>query len=187
MTTTREGGAIRAFFRFAPWFGAAAVLGAAAVAEQVWDEMAWTAFDFAVVAVLALAVLLPWEIAMRTRRSPAYLAGVAFGLGAAALLFVSIGAVGVIGSEDNPANLLFYGVLALWLGGAVGGGFHAEGMARAGLAAAIAQAAVGSLALASGWGAGGPSWPVDVAVATAVFTLAWTISALAFRQAVKAG
>lgn len=54
------------------------------------------------------------------------------------------GAVGIVGSEDNPANLMYGGVLAVGIVGAVIARFRAEGMARAqGSVALIALIAEG--------------------------------------------
>ena len=48
-------------------------------------------------------------------------------------------AVGIIGSEDNPANLMYGGVLAVGVAGAVAARFRPGGMARALAATALAQ------------------------------------------------
>ena len=53
-------------------------------------------------------------------------------------------AVGMIGSEANPYNLLFGGVLLLALGGSVAARFRPAGMAKAMVIAALAQAALGA-------------------------------------------
>jgi hypothetical protein len=50
----------------------------------------------------------------------------------------------MIGSENNPINLLFGGVLLIALVGAIIARFKPAGMARTMVAAAIAQAAIGA-------------------------------------------
>ena len=67
---------------------------------------------------------------------------------ATALLLIWINlAVGLIGSENNPANLLYVGVLAIGFIGALLARFQPLGMARALVAMAIAQALVPLIAL----------------------------------------
>lgn len=105
--------------------------------------------------------------------------GVAF---AAAFLLTWVnGAVGIIGSEDNDANLPYFGVLAFGIVGAGLARFRARGMALAMLATAIAQASVAVVALARGLGSSGPAWPRDILFLTAFFTALWLLSARVFR------
>jgi hypothetical protein len=51
-------------------------------------------------------------------------------------------AVGIIGSEDNPANLMYGGVLAVGIIGAIIARFEPHGMARALVATTLATSAV---------------------------------------------
>jgi hypothetical protein len=48
-------------------------------------------------------------------------------------------AVGVIGTEDDPANLMYVGVLAVGIIGAIIARFRPHGMARTLFATALAQ------------------------------------------------
>ena len=67
---------------------------------------------------------------------------------AAALLLVwlSLG-VGIIGADGDPANLMYFGVLAVGIAGAALARLRPRGMARALLAMALAQALVAGIAL----------------------------------------
>ena len=57
-------------------------------------------------------------------------------------------AAGLIGIEDHdPANLLYVGILAIGLVGAIIARFQPRGLARALFATALAQALVGAIAL----------------------------------------
>lgn len=84
-------------------------------------------------------------------------------------------AVGIIGSEDNPANLMYLGVLAVGVVGAMHGRFQPQGMARALYATALAQALVAMIALAAGWGFGVPL------ILNGIFVALWVGSALLTR------
>src|SRR5688500_14460725 len=92
------------------WGIAAAALLVPAAAMQISDQVRWGPADFALAAALLLAIGGSFELAVRTRASSAYRAGVAVALGTGFLLVWSNLAVGVIGGEDSPANLLYFGV-----------------------------------------------------------------------------
>jgi hypothetical protein len=81
---------------------------------------------------------------------------------------------------------LYGGVLAVGAAGALLSRFRAAGMARALWATAAVQALVALLAVAAGWGAAGPHWPVDILVLNGVFVVLFGRSALLFRQAAQA-
>ena len=91
-----------------------------------------------------------YELAARKTGNIAYRAAVGVAL-AAALLLVWINlAVGIIGNEDNPANLMYIGVLAVGTIGAIIARFQPHGMARALFATALAQGLVVVIALIAG-------------------------------------
>jgi len=70
---------------------------------------------------------------------------------AAALFRVWINmAVGMVGNEDNPVNLMYFGVLAVGVIGAIIARLRPRGMANAMFAMAIAQALVAVIALIIG-------------------------------------
>ena len=169
--------------KFGPWLGAGALLILPAIAMRFTEEVDWTAFDFVFADGMFLAVLLPWELAMRSSRNPMRLAGVAGALGTGFVVIWASGAVGVIGSEDNPANLLFLGVVAVAVVGAILARFRAEGVATTLYLTAALQLALGVAALILGLGDEGVSWPVDLIGATVVFTLGWLLSGTLIAQA----
>src|SRR3712207_9407040 len=88
-----------------------------------------------------------FELAARMTGNNAYRAAVAVAVVAVFLLVWINLAVGVIGSEDNPANLLYLGVLAVGFLGAIIAGLRPRGMARTLFAMALAQALVPLIAL----------------------------------------
>ena len=162
--------------RLAAWSGAALVLLLPLVAMQFTDEVAWTAFDFAFAGALILGVGLAYEAAVRMSRDIAYRAAVGVALAAALGLVWVTGAVGVIGSEDNPANLMYGGVLAVGIAGAVIARFRPAGMARALVATALAQAAVAVITLAAA---------LATLVLNGFFVALWLGSAWLFRKAAR--
>ncbi|MEM8559165.1 MAG: hypothetical protein AAGG50_15195 [Bacteroidota bacterium] len=82
----------------------------------------------------------------------AYRAGL--GLAGASTLFlfvVSLG-VGLIGADGDPANLLYLGVIALGVVGALVARFRASGMVVVLAAMALVQAGIGLYAMVAGLG-----------------------------------
>ena len=145
--------------------------------------MSWDWLDFLVAGALLMAVGGVWVLAVRRSGSSAYRAGVAIALGAALTLFWVNAAVGIIGDENNDANMLYLGVLAVGIAGALLSRFRSSGMSRAMIAAAVTQLLVPAIALIAGHAASGPAWPWDVIVLTVFFCGLWLLSAWLFRAA----
>ncbi len=163
-------------WRLIGWGAAAALLLLPLVAMQFTDEVAWSLLDFAVMAALFGAVGLGFELAVRKTGNAAYRSAAGIALAAAFLLIWLNLAVGIIGREDDPANLMFVGVLAIAVIGAVFTRFEPAGMARAMLATAIAQALVAVVALLMGH---------LTAILIALFVALWLVSAVLFAKAAR--
>ena len=183
MGGARRGGA--AWWRIAPWIGAGGLLLTPLIAMQFTEEVQWTASDFVVMGVLMAVPLGAFELAVRTSPSIAFRAGVAVAMVATFLLVWINLAVGIIGSEDNPANLMFFGILALGVAGAFVADFRAAGLARALLVVAAAQGLVGVVALAARWGEEGANWPQVIVVMAGLFATLWLGAAWLFHKAAR--
>ena len=151
---------------------------------KVTDAVVWTGSDFALAAALVLGIGSAMEGAVRVTRSRPYRAGVAVALAAAVLLVWINGAVGIIGDEDHPGNAMFGGVLAIAALGAVTARLRPQGMARALVATALAQAAVAAIALLAGM-ASPASGPFEIGGLSAGFTALWLASAWFFRRSAR--
>jgi hypothetical protein len=147
------------------------------VLSGVSDEMQWDRTDFIVWAFMLLLAATAVEIGARISRSRPYRAAVGIAVAGGFLMTWANLAVGIIGNEDNPINLIFFGVLAVGFAGALVARFRAAGMAYAMLATAIAQvlAAILALVLDGAW----------VFVLTSVFVAIWLTSAMLFRRAAR--
>jgi hypothetical protein len=122
----------------------------------------------------------PWRPAGWPARTPgnkAYRAGVAVALVTTFLLAWANLAVGLVASEDHPANRLQYAVFAVGLFGAIAARWRPRGMARALAATALAQAVLALVALVAGY-----AWPATILL---VFAASWLASARMFRQAAR--
>lgn len=83
---------------------------------------------------------------MRSDTAYRFAAGLAV-IAALAIIYLNL-AAGLLGIEDDdPANLLYVGVLAIGLVGAIVARFQPRGLALAMFATALAQALVGAFAL----------------------------------------
>lgn len=163
-----------------PLLAAAAVLAVPLVAMQLTDEVVWTLSDFVIMGALVVGTGALFELALAKTESTAYRAAAGVALATAFLLVWVNLAVGVIGSSGHPANLMYLGVLAVGIGGAVGAGLEPRGMARALTATAAAQVAVGAVALIAALGS-----PWHVTGPTAMFAGLWLGSAWLFRTAAR--
>lgn len=165
-------------WRILGWGGVAVLLTVPLIAR--FD---WTIFDFLFAGAMLGVAGLALELAVRASASWRYRGGVAVAVAAAFLLVWVNGAVGFLGNEDNQANLVFFGVIAVALGGAALARFGAAGMAWAMLAAAFVQLAIGAIAIPLGWASPGVQGLYEVVLGTTLFAGLWLLSAGLFRWA----
>jgi hypothetical protein len=124
------------------------------------------------------------EEAMKTDNT-AYRSAVGVALAAALILVWLMGAVGVIGVEGDRADLMYFGVLAVGIIGAIVARFRPHGMARALFAMALAQAAVAVIALLAGKHQSPISSVAEILGLNAIFVALFVASAWLFRQAAR--
>lgn len=165
-------------WRVAVWSLAALLLLLPVAAMQFTDEVNWGPADFIIFGAMLLAACGIYELAARITGSRAYRAAVGVAVATAFILIWINLAVGIIGTEDNPANLMFGGVIAIGIIGALIARFQPQGMARALLATAIAQALAAVTGLVAGWGE-------EAVVLPIFFTALWLASAWLFRKAAR--
>jgi len=170
-------------WRIAAWGSAAILLLLPLLAMQFTDEVDWDETDFVVFGAMLAIACGTFELSARMTGNALYRAAVGVAVVAAFILVWINLAVGIIGNEDNPANLMYGGVLAVAIIGAVIGRFRPIGMANALLATALAQALAGAIALIAGLGSTAPSFPEAIVVLTGFFAGLWLISAWLFRKA----
>jgi hypothetical protein len=101
--------------------------------------------------------------------------------GALVLIWLSLG-VGIIGADGDAANVMYFGVLAVGIIGALIARFRSGGMSRAMLAMALAQALIAVIAIAGGLGR--PySGPLELLGLNGFFVALFVGSAWLFRRA----
>jgi len=121
---------------------------------------------------------------MHLQSHTAYRLAVGLALTAAFLIIWLNAAAGLIGIEDDdPANLLYVGVLAIGFIGAILARLQPRGLARALFATALAQALVGAIALKLPNTAGS----LQIVIVHGVFVALFAGAALLLRYAARQG
>lgn len=164
-------------WRFLGWGVAVVMLLLPLISMQFTDEVDWGVADFIIFAAMLSIVGGVFELAARMTPNKAYRAAVGVALAASFILIWANAAVGIIGNEENPANLMYYGVLAVGIVGIVIARRRPTGMARAMIVVAIAQAMVAVIASTAGLG--------STFVITGFFVALWLISAWLFKKAAR--
>jgi hypothetical protein len=157
------------------------------VAMQFTSEVNWTGSDFVFAGVVLFGAGLTFILIARKWNNTTYRLAVGVAVVAGFLLVWANAAVGLIGSEHNPANLLYGGVLVVALLGAFVARFRPLGMSNAMFAAALTYVLVTAVALFVWKPTGAAAEPqaplLNVLVANGVFAALWAIAGLLFRRA----
>lgn len=169
--------------RLLGWGGAATLMVLPLIAMQFTDDVDWTGFDFAFFAGMLLAVAIPLEIVARRSISVNYVLATGVALLAAFLMVLVNGAVGIIGDESNPANLMYFAVLAIGVSGAIVTKGQPPAMVRVMLVTAMATVLVGAIAIMGGMAGGA----MEVVAVSAFFVIQWIVAALLFRRSAQEG
>ncbi len=175
-STENGSGWRRSRWRKAVWSTAAFLLLLPLVAMQFTTEMNWDETDFIVFSAMLVIACGTYELAAMAMENSAYRAAIGTATAGAFLLVWMNLAVGVIGTEENPLNLMYGGVIVVGIAGAVIARFQPYGMASAMMVVALAQVFVAVIAQV----AGHFTW-----VLTAVFVALWLGSAWLFRKAAR--
>jgi len=170
------------YLRVAMWATAAFLLSLPALAMQFFPDAGvdWDARDFIIMGVMLLVACSLVELGLRlARNSLAYVAGAIVAVGTGFVTIWANLAVGMILSERNPENLVFLGVIAVALAGAVMTRFAARGMSRSMLTAGVLQGLIGLVVAVTG---------LDnpyTAMLIGAFALPWLLSAGLFHWAAQ--
>jgi hypothetical protein len=152
------------------------------VAMQFSSEVVWTLSDFVIGGILLFGTGLTYILVARMGSNASYRLAVGVAVMAGLLLIWGNLAVGFIGSEDNPANLLYGGVLAVAVIGAIAARLRPQGMARTMFATALAQFIVPIIA-ALIWKPEVNLGMLQVLILNTIFAAIWAASGWLFRRA----
>lgn len=170
-----------------PALATAFLLSVPLLAMQFTREVAWSAIDFAVGGILLFSAGLTYELFARKAGNLTYRAAAGLAVATGLFLIWANLAVGIIGSEDNPVNLMYLGVLAVEFIGALLARFQPRAMARALLATALAQTLVTVIALIAGMEHSSGSSVFEILGVNGFFVALFVLSALLFQRANSTG
>ena len=169
------------------WVGSIALLlSIPLIAMQFSSEVRWDIMDFVSMGGTLLGIGIVYELIARRSEKSMYRTAFGIGLLGALLLFWVNAAVGIIGNEGQPANLLYGAVFAVGLIGALISRFRAKGMAITLFAAAAVQMLVPLTAYYI-WPPPETSWSPDVLgvfLMSGFFALLFVLSGFLFRKVV---
>jgi hypothetical protein len=174
------------------------------IAMQFTDEVNWDVFDFVLFGTALFVIGLAYELVARRLDLPAsegqstpettktgktlYRVALGIGLGGAFLLFWVNGAVGIIGNEGQPANLMYGAVFLVGFIGSLIARFKPQGMARTLFAMAFVQLLIpviaGIIWPQVSWGGAGM---VGVFMLNAFFAMLFVVSGFLFREVLTQG
>ena len=155
------------------------------IAMQFTEEVNWDITDFLIMGAVLFGIGLIYELVGRRSEKTSYRVAFGVGLLGAFLLFWVNAAVGIIGSENQSANLPYLTVFAVGLIGAIVSRLKAGGMAITLFVLTGIQLLVPVVALFI-WPPPATSWApsvLGVFALNAFFALLFLVSALLFRQA----
>jgi hypothetical protein len=165
----------------------AALMTAGGLLIPLWgntyiDGWNWHWYTFVLAAAFLFSAGLTYELVARTMSNPAYRIAVGLAVVTAfALTWVNM----VLAADENPANLMYVGVVVIGVTGAAISRLRARGMARALFGTAVTQMLVPIIALVF--------WKTNLALGKAVpviglnglFVMLFVVSAFLFRRAAR--
>jgi hypothetical protein len=172
-------------WRLIGWGGAVALLALPFVAMQLDAEgVDWSTGDFVAMGLMVGTVGALLELAVRMSSNRFYRGGSGLALlGAFLVIWVNL-AVGIVGSEHNPNNQLFFIALLMGIAGVIGGRARPDGMARAMITTAV-SIVLAFLIAQAGTRDEPMVRPLVEGVGTSVFVILFLASAWLFRRAAR--
>ena len=171
--------------RFIVWAIVAALILMIPLSMQFTDEVQWgEAVAYGVILLVAGGFYELWQW-LKTRTT---VYRIAFSVGLAGIILLGwvSGAVGIIGSENQPVNLMYWAVPAVLLIGSLISRFKPRGMARTLFATTLVQVSIPVIALIISpevrWGNAGV---IGVFVFNSIFAVLFAGSGLLFRRATE--
>lgn len=153
------------------------------IAMQFSNEVVWTLSDFIFAGTLIFGTGLAYKLITNKSVDLVYRVATGFALFTGLFLIWVNAAVGIIGSESNPINLLYFGVIFVGMIGAIIARFQPNGMALTMFTMAIIQALIAAIALIGGFYQSPPGTVFHIIGVNGFFITLFVIAALLFRYA----
>ncbi len=155
------------------------------IAMRFTSEVNWTFSDFLIMGILIFGTGMAYTLISRISDTLSYKLAVGTGIGTGFFLIWSNLAVGLIASENEDINALYFGLIVLGFAGALVARFQAKGMTWVMGSIAAGQMGIAAFALATGAQHLPHSSVTEILGVNLFFTVFWTASALLFRQAAR--
>lgn len=157
------------------------------IAMQFSDDVDWSPSDFIIAGSLLFGtglayIMITRILAPRLGDNIVYRVAVGFSLFTGLFLIWSNLAVGIIGSENQAINLLYFGVIAVGIIGAFIVRFQSQGMAYVMFAMAFTQSAIAAFALFTGAARLPESSVIEIIGVNGFFVMLFVVAALLFRH-----
>lgn len=165
-------------------FAAILILLIPLIAMQISSEIKWSPLDFVAAGILLMITGFAFVLVTFNASNKIYRIAVGMALGTALFMVWSNLAVGLIGSEDNPINALYLGVLIVGIIGAIISKLRPVGMFKALLATALAQGLITFIALFAGFGNTFREF-FEIINVNGFFIVLWLASAWMFRSSAR--
>lgn len=154
-------------------------------AMQFTDEVVWTLSDFILAGTMLFGTGLTYILITRKSGEIIYRIAIGFALFTGLFLIWVNLAVGIVGSEDNPANLLYFAVIATGIIGSLIARFNKQGMATTMFSMAFVQALIAAIVLAGGYYQTPPESVIHILSVNGFFITLFVVSGLLFRYGIQ--
>lgn len=158
------------------------------IAMQFTNEVNWTIFDFVVAAILLFGTGFTYKLLTSKVKSFTQKAAIIVAIGSSLFLVWTNLAVGIIGSEDNPVNIIYFFVIGIGIAGAVMSRFKSRGLSLTMFAIAIILLLIAFAVLIYAW-TQSDDFKTNELMAYigfhGLFILLFFISGVLFRQAAQ--
>ncbi|MDR9418144.1 hypothetical protein [Gracilimonas sp.] len=153
------------------------------IAMQFSENVIWTVSDFIFAGLLILSCSLTYTLVTKKTTTVAYRVATGFALLTGLFLIWSNLAVGLIGSEDNEFNLLYFLVIGVGVMGAFIAKFKASGLKYTLFAMAAAQFIITIVALFTGMAEVPDSSVYEILAVNGFFITLFVVAGMLFQYA----
>lgn len=155
------------------------------IAMRFSEDVVWTLSDFILAGIMIFGTGITYNLVTRKSKRIAYRVAIGFALLTGLFLIWSNLAVGLIGSEDNEFNLLYFLVIGVGIMGAFIARFKANGMIITLCSMAAIQAIITIAALFTGMAEVSASSVYEILAINGFFITAFIVAAMLFHYAAE--
>lgn len=155
------------------------------IAMQFSEDVVWTISDFVLAGILLFGTGFTYKLITRKSADHTFRLAIAFALFSGLFLIWSNLAVGLIGSENNDFNALYFGVIFVGIIGGFISRFKAHGLSITLFVMAAAQALIAVIALMIGMADVPESSVYEIFAVNGFFITLFVVGAMLFRFAAQ--